>query len=436
MIGAWALRCGRLLGLVDQVRPAERRAVLLGFLGYFLLLTASYLLRPVRETMATVYGVERLHLLFTATFVCTLALSPLFAWCTTRLRLEQLLPGVFLVLALCVLGFAALFRANPHSLLAAGAYYTWYSTINLLTISVFWTLMVELFSVSQATRLFAFIAAGGSLGSIVGALATRLLVARVGIEGLLWLAAVLLAALVWLLREIEAEKRALQRHSSEAQPTTMDHALPGNVLDGFLATLRSAFMRNQMWFTTLMTWANTVAYFVQTDLVARSFNELAQRTEALADIDLVVNVLSALVLLFGLGRFVQRFGVTASLLLNPLMMVAAFVAVALSPTLLMVQGLQVIRRVAQYAIARPAREICFSVVPQVDRYRAKNVADTVVYRTGDVVSAWLQAGLRGAGFGLGGTLVFGLLCSGLWGSAAVALGRAFNRLRSGVAANV
>jgi hypothetical protein len=67
--------------------------------------------------------------------------------------------------------------------------------------------------------------------------------------------------------------------------------------------------------------------------------------------------------------------------------------VAISPSLIVIQGLQVVRRVAQYAIARPTREICFTVVEQSSRYKAKNVIDTVIYRFGDVSSAWMQAGI-------------------------------------------
>jgi ATP:ADP antiporter, AAA family len=431
MIGRGALRLGRILGIVGQVEAAERRAVLLGFSAYLLLLACAYLLRPLRDTMATVFGVDQLQLLFTLTFVSTLVFSPLFAWLTTRVRLARLLPGVFAAFALSVLVFYLLFLVAPSSLAVAAAYYTWYSTINLVMISVFWTLMVELFSAAQATRLFAFIAAGGSIGSIIGALVTRSAVAGIGIGGLLLLAAALFGALVWLTLRIIAEKSSLQQHSAEAQASTMDHTLSGSPFDGFAELLKSAFMRNQMWFMMLMTWVNTVAYFVQTDVVARAFSGLEQRTRAIADIDLVVNILSALLLTFGLARFVKRFGVTASLLLNPLMMAVAFLAVALSPSLLIIQAVQVTRRVAQYAIARPAREMCFAVVPQTSRYRAKNVVDTVVYRSGDVIAAWLQAGLRSAGFGLAGTVAFGLACSGLWGASAVALGRQYQRLRGG-----
>ncbi|MBS0388588.1 MAG: hypothetical protein JSR15_08905 [Proteobacteria bacterium] len=120
---------------------------------------------------------------------------------------------------------------------------------------------------------------------------------------------------------------------------------------------------------------------------------------------------------------------TAGLVLNPLLMIGAFAATAFSPTLFMVQALQVVRRVAQYAIARPSREMCFTVVEQVDRYKSKNVIDTVVYRFGDVSSAWMQGGMRALGYGLGGTVALGVGASIVWGAVAVSLGRGYERLR-------
>jgi len=175
----------------------------------------------------------------------------------------------------------------------------------------------------------------------------------------------------------------------------------------------------------------TIAYFMQTDIVAGAFTGIEARTRALADIDLVVNLCSALVLIFGLGRFIARFGVTAALLVNPLLMVIVFLAFAFSPGLLMLQAMQVVRRVSQYAIARPGREICFTVVPQESRYKAKNVIDTVVYRLGDLSAAWMQAALRALGLGGGGALGLGLFVCALWGLVSASLGRRYEALRRG-----
>src|SRR6202012_4751261 len=101
---------------------------------------------------------------------------------------------------------------------------------------------------------------------------------------------------------------------------------------------------------------------------------------------------------FGTGRLVARFGVTTGLVLNPLLMILGFLAVAVSPLLMVLLSAQVIRRVSEYALARPSREMLFTVVDQESKYKAKNVIDTVVYRGGDLVASFASVGVLN-GFG-------------------------------------
>jgi AAA family ATP:ADP antiporter len=194
--------------------------------------------------------------------------------------------------------------------------------------------------------------------------------------------------------------------------------------------LKSRYVLGQAAFILLMTWVNTVAYFCQTDLIARTYTVIASRAQAIADIDLVVNIGTAAILFLGLGRIVQRFGVTVGLILNPLLLGITFLVTALSPTLFMIQALQIVRRVAQYAIARPSREICFTVVEQSSRYKAKNVIDTAVYRFGDVSSAWVQAGVRSMGYGLSGAIAVGVGASLVWFAVAAFLGGRYEKIRA------
>jgi AAA family ATP:ADP antiporter len=413
-----------------QILPHERRAVVLAFACNFLLLASYYILKPVRDTVATVFGADQLQMLFTGTFIGTLIASPIYAWLAARVRLNRLLPGVFWFWVLNVLLFQALFKQAPDNRWIGGSYYVWFSAVNLFMISVFWTLMSDLFSAGQATRLFALIAAGGSLGAIAGPVVIRFVVHATGLDGLLLIAAVGFLGVIGLVHLLMREKVRLQQAGAGVQPTTLDHDLSGGSLDGFRQLLRSAYSRRQAAFILLMTWANTVAYFLQTDVISQAFSGVANRAVAIADISLVVNILAAIILLFGLGRYVHRFGVTAGLILNPIIMVVAFVALALSPTLLMIQALQVIRQVGQYAIARPSREICFTVVPQSDRYKTKNVIDTVVYRFGDLSAAWMETGLRAAGLRVMGSAAAGFGISIIWGVGALLLGKRYEILRA------
>jgi ATP:ADP antiporter, AAA family len=415
---------------VADVRPYEVRALVLAFLCNFMLMASYYLLRPVRDAMATVFGVDQLQNLFTGTLLLTLVCSPIFAWLTDTFKLSRLLPAVFAFLVVDIVAFYFWFQATPDSRWLAAAFYWWFSVVNLFMVSVFWSLMVDLFTPNQASRLLPAIAGGGSLGAIAGPLVAALFVKGLGVSGVLLVAAAGLVVVIVIVSHVIREKRRLQEANEEAQPSSMDRKLRGSFLDGFKVLLTSSYQINQALFILLMTWIATIGYFLQTDLIAKAFADLASRTQALADIDLAVNICSAIVAIFGLSRMIARFGVTGSLVLNPLLMAISFVLMVFSPTLLMLQAMQALRRVTQYAIARPSREICFTVVEQENRYKTKNIIDVVVYRLGDLSSAWMQAGLRALGMGLNGTLGVGVLASGIWAISAWTLGRQYEQRKA------
>jgi AAA family ATP:ADP antiporter len=415
---------------VADVRPYEVRALVLAFLCNFMLMASYYLLRPVRDAMATVFGVDQLQNLFTGTLLLTLVCSPIFAWLTDTFKLSRLLPAVFAFLVVDIVAFYFWFQATPDSRWLAAAFYWWFSVVNLFMVSVFWSLMVDLFTPNQASRLLPAIAGGGSLGAIAGPLVAALFVKGLGVSGVLLVAAAGLVVVIVIVSHVIREKRRLQDANEESQPSSMDRKLRGSFLDGFKVLLTSSYQINQALFILLMTWIATIGYFLQTDLIAKAFADLASRTQALADIDLAVNICSAIVAIFGLSRMIARFGVTGSLVLNPLLMAISFVLMVFSPTLLMLQAMQALRRVTQYAIARPSREICFTVVEQENRYKTKNIIDVVVYRLGDLSSAWMQAGLRALGMGLNGTLGVGVLASGIWAISAWTLGRQYEQRKA------
>ena len=415
---------------VADVRPYEVRALVLAFLCNFVLMASYYLLRPVRDAMATVFGVDQLQNLFTGTLLLTLVCSPIFAWLTDTFKLSRLLPAVFAFLVVDIVAFYFWFQATPESRWLAAAFYWWFSVVNLFMVSVFWSLMVDLFTPNQASRLLPAITGGGSLGAIAGPLVAALFVKGLGVSGVLLLAAAGLVVVIVIVIHVIREKRRLQEANEEAQPSSMDRKLRGSFLDGFRVLLTSSYQINQALFILLMTWIATIGYFLQTDLIAKAFADVASRTQALADIDLAVNICSAIVSIFGLSRMIARFGVTGSLVLNPILMAISFVLMVFSPTLLMLQAMQALRRVTQYAIARPSREICFTVVEQENRYKTKNIIDVVVYRLGDLSSAWMQAGLRSLGMGLNGTLGVGVLASGIWAISAWTLGRQYEQRKA------
>jgi AAA family ATP:ADP antiporter len=390
---------------------------------------ASYfILRPLRDTMGTVYGVKHLQDLFTGTFVVSFVVAPVYAGLASRIKLATFLPWVYGFIALTMVVFFGLFQRYGDNRWIAAAFYVWCSTFNLLTISVFWSMMADIFSSGQAKRLFGFIAAGGTVGTISAPAFITLFVQAVGTNTLLLISAAGFAITAFLVRLLEAEKRKLVVVDKEAQKTSMDRRLGGSSFDGFMLLFRSRYLLMIALFLLLMTWISTVIYFQLQDIITKDFASRAARTQAFATIDLATNSIAVLIQLFGTGRFIKRFGVTTGLMLNPVIMVVAFLAVAFSPVLLVLGSIQVIRRFAEYAIAKPSRDMLYTVVDQQAKYKAKNVIETVVYRFGDLTSAWLSAAVLP--FGIAGLAILGMVISAAWFPIAWMLGRRYESVRS------
>ena len=409
---------------MKQVEPNETRAVTLSVLYFFFLFGSYSLIKPVRDAMGTVYGVSHLQELFTATLLASLIFAPLYSGLVARIRLANFLPWVYGFVALTMLAFYVLFASAQHmERWVAAGFYVWVSTFNLLIISVFWSFMADIYSRTQAKRLFGFIAAGGTLGGIAGPAAATLLATRIGNDNLLLICAGGFAMTAVLVRMLAGEKARLLATGGEVQLTSLSQRLPGNPFDGFRLLLQSPYLLLLALFLLLMTWISTIVYFQLGELITHAFASREARTQAYGLSDLAVNSCALLIQLFGTGRLIARFGVGTGLLLNPVIMILAFLAIAFSPVLLVLGGLQILRRVAEYAIAKPAREMLFTVVDQDSRYKAKNVIDTVVYRFGDFSSAWVSAAILP--YGVAGLAIFGVIISSVWFPIAWLLGRRY-----------
>lgn len=411
------------------IEPRELRMVLMSTLAFFLLFGSYSIVKPVRDAMGTVYGMAHIQELFTGTFLASLVFAPLYSALAARFRLSVFLPSVYAFIAVTLFGFCGLFMsAGEKDHWIAAAFYIWVSTFNILIISVFWSFMADVFSAEQAKRLFGFIAAGATLGGIAGpALATGL-AHSIGNNGLLILSAIgFLLTAGAITRLTGMQKELSQTGTQKELSPRLNRALPGSPFDGFRLLLRSRYLLLITAFLLLMTWISTIVYIQLGDLITHAFPGREARTQAYATIDLIVNSLAVLVQLLGTGRIIRRFGVTFGLLVNPLIMVVAFVSVIFSSVLLVLAGIQIARRVAEYAVAKPTREMLFTAVPQEEKYKAKNVIDTVVYRFGDVSSAWVSSWIQP--FGVPGLAIFGIAVAVLWVPIAFLLGRRYEQAR-------
>ena len=396
-----------------HAEPGELKAVLLAFAYFFFLLSSYYILRPLRDEMGVAGGVQQLQWLFTGTFVAMLVAVPAFSAVAARLPRHRFIPLSYRFFTVNILVFWAVFASGQHYVGAARAFFIWTSVYNLFVVSVFWSFMADIFRHEQGTRLYGFIAAGGSAGALAGPLLTTWLVKPLGPTHLLLVSAAFLEATVWCVGalhrwSISQETGATPRAAAQQQ------ALGGDFLSGIRVVFRSTFLLGICAYVLLLTVTTTFLYFEQAQIVLHASGDPRVRTALFARIDLVVNVLTLVLQGFVTGRLLRAYGVRVGLALLPVLTVLGFLALVLAPTLLVLTLVQGIRRAAHFAIDRPSREILFIDVPREQKYKSKNFIDTVVYRGGDAVAAWISAGLRALGSGIVPAAAAAIALSGVW----------------------
>ena len=411
----------RAIAKLFNIEGREASAVLAGLLMFFFLFGGYFMLRPVRETMGIAGGVDNLQWLFTATFVATLAALPLYGWIASKAARRRILPWTYGFFVLNLLAFAAGLLAQPENLWLARSFYVWLSVFNLLTISLAWSVLADLMATRQAKRLFALIAAGASLGGLTGPLLGTLLVAPLGHAGLLMLSAAFLAAsaisAMWLQRWRDKHPLATEDTSARQKP------LGGNPFAGATAVFKSKYLMAIAIFVILLTSVSTFLYFEQARLVAETFTDRTRQTQIFGTIDTVVQSLSILTQVLVTGRVAQRLGVSVLLVAVPLIVAAGFVWLALSPVFAVFVVVMVVRRAGEYAFVRPGREMLYTVVPAEDKYKAKNFIDTVVYRGGDAISAWVKRGLDLLAEHPATAMIIGAVIALVWAGSGGLLGR-------------
>lgn len=395
---------GPLRRLID-VREGEVPALLWASLFYFCVLFAYYVIRPIRDAMGAESGVENLPWLFSATLVAMLLVNPPYAALVAKLPRVRFITYTYRFFEANLIAFFLVFLLGGAMLQkwAGGVFFVWTSVFNLFVVSVFWAFIVDVFSREQGTRLFGFIAAGATVGSILGSSIPAVLAERVGATPLLLISVVLLEIAVFAMRRLSGIATTLQTATGVARE---EAPIGGGMWAGFQRTLASPYLLNVSLYMLLYTFTSTVLYFQQVDIAATYFESRGARTAFFGKVDLAVNALTLVTQLFLTSRIIGALGVALTLSLLPLFSLLGFAWLGVMPTIAAIVALQVTRRAGNFAIARPTRELLYTVLSREDKYKAKSFIDTAVYRLGDQVGAWSYAGLAALGLALPGIALY------------------------------
>ncbi|GMU44698.1 MAG: MFS transporter [Xanthomonadales bacterium] len=402
-----------------SVRREERAPLALAALGAFAVMAGYFILRPIRDQMGVAGGVENLPWLFTATLLAMLAVNPLYAWLVSRCTRIEVIEISYRALGLCLVIFWIALMALPGGSVWTGrVFFVWVSVYNLFALSVFWALMADAWRGDSSRRLYGIIAAGATVGAVAGGALTATLVEVIGQPALLLVSLALLEAAVWCLR-------AFEQPGALAEAPLVREPVGGGALDGLRAALRSPYLLGICAYTLLYTVGSTFLYFLQAQVVDAMVDGPTAQTRWFAQVDLVVNSLTLMLQLFLTGRLMTRLGLGLTLAALPLVSLVGFAGLGLWPVLGVVVVFTVARRVSNFAFSRPAREALFVPLPREQKYKAKNLVDTAVYRTGDQIGAWTSGALGALGLGITGLAWVAVPLSALWLLLAIWLGRQY-----------
>lgn len=371
------------------------------FLWFFFLLLAYYIVRPVRETLGLVGGVRNLKWLFLATALVMLAAVPIYSALVARFPRRVLVPIVYRFFALNLVAFWVALAANPGQTpeWLAATFFVWVTVFGLFVVSIFWSFLADVFTREQGKRLFGIIAAGGSVGAIVGSIVTSTLVKDVGVAYLLLLSAALLEAALWCRRRLGRVVRRLPEQPSALRASD-DDATGGGIFSGFTNVVRSPYLLGIAGYVFLTSFCGTTIYFQQAEIVEAELATDAARTRFFANVNLGTQVLTLTFQVLLAQQLMRKAGLAFTLCILPAVYLGSFVALGTWSTLGVLAVVKILTRASAYGLAGPANNVLFTVVAREDKYKAKSFIDTVVFRTGDSVTGQIFDGLRSLRFGL------------------------------------
>jgi AAA family ATP:ADP antiporter len=418
------------IDLMPGVRPDQRVALVWSFIYFFCLLTGYYVMRPVRDAMgassdaATVFppalvewaalrgwalGDFTLQLLFTGTFIAMLLLQPIYGALVSRFPRRVFLPAVYLLFIACLFGFYVAFNTQlpGRGLL----FFIWVAVFNMFAVSVFWSYMSDIFADADARQLYGYIAAGGTLGGLLGPEITAQLVATLGVANMLLISAGFLAMCLVCIVALApaARRRELARgHSGEDRP------IGGSAWAAFRLIARDPVLRAMALVMFFGVGVGTLLYNEQV-AVARSLAQAdaGVATQFFSRIDRYINWLVLAIQLLLTRALMTRFGIAPLLLLPPAAIFIGYALLAAAPMPALLMAVQVITRACEFALSKPARETIYTRVDSESRYKAKATIDTAVYRGADLTFVWLHKGL--AVFGSKAVFGAGVCLAALFG---------------------
>lgn len=395
--------------LFTEIRPGEGRVASLLLFAVFFLPASLYMLKVAREAKVLsdrgFYGVQGPSLKALArgfqAMIMALVVIPIYGWVSARLPRKGLMIGMTLFYAINIELF---YLASIAELPNVGFYfYVWVGVFNVSIMAQFWSYANDVYSAEAGKRIFPLIMLGASVGGVVGVLVDRFIKVLPVFETQPFIAlhvttALLLCGLVLFLWADHYIDRANTHKQQVSEPLQL-----GN---GLLRVLSSPYIRLIALLLVVLNLVNATGEYILDNYIIDHANavasaQYAQGTEAWLSAQraaigqafntfyLAVNVLTLLLQAFVASRVIRRFGTAGALLVLPVVAFGAYGLVVLGGGYAVFRAMKVLENATDYSINNTVQQLLWAPTSREEKYQAKQAADTIFYRLGDLLHSVL-----------------------------------------------
>ncbi len=431
------------LGVITEVRRGEGPTALLFTLNVFLLLTAYYVIKPVREALILSHegGARHKSLLNALIAIGLLFAVPAYARVTSRFPRNKLIVGVtlFFVSHLGVF-YLASWSESARPVLSM-AFFVWVGIFNMMVVAQFWAFANDVYTEEQGKRLFALLGVGASVGAAVGSQISKqkALVEALGVYNMLLIAAAILAFCAFLSQVIhvrETRTRGASIIGASDGTTEPPRRTGGLGIEAFTMVFSNKYLRMVALFSLLFSFANTNGEFILGQLVEKQAALHGATEEArrnwisvfYGDFFAWVNWIGVGLQLFVVSRIVKFGGLRVAFFIFPAIALADALAVALFPMLAIVRIGKIAENATDYSLNNTVRNMLWLPTSREMKYKAKQAVDSFFVRMGDVTSTGLVLLGAALSWEVRAYGIANVIAVGLWLVVAVGIVREYHRL--------
>ena len=372
-----------------------KESILAGFF-FFLVLCSWYILRPVRNEMA-VQNSEILPYLLGVGALVMLLLNPVYSWLASRKNLRGVLIGCYSFFISNLLGFIILLQFfdpsssislsqifykwqffDPSSSISLSQiFYIWCNVYSFFVVSIFWVVIINLFRGGNAANVYGVIAAGGSLGAYLGSEISKQLASTFNESGIVFFTMI---AIVFLFLALMAGLSLMKRFSNLEG---INESPGGSSFDAIKNLISSSQIRSIGLYMYLWTALMTVHWITSVEIVNAWSSDGGDRIIFFSQIEQTVTILTLFTQFFLTAAIMRIVGPKYILMSYGFLFTGVFIGYFLAPTIGYVFVVTIILRLFEYGVNKPTRELIFSYLKKVDRYKSSVLVDTFLVRLGD-----------------------------------------------------